>query len=340
VLKDQEGVTDWTTPGAFEVSPDLFRIPLPLPTDGLRAVNVYALLSDEGVGLIDSGWAIPEAGEQLAQSLALIGRHPSDIRRILVTHVHRDHYTQGILLRREFGSHLALGADEKTSLDNIMGPTSGMGLARLDELRRDGAQEIVDAARSVFEHETRHSVWEAPDEWLRPGPVQLSGRALEAVHTPGHTAGHLVFHDAERSQLFCGDHVLPTITPSIGFEGTRTANPLGDFLASLAAVRAMPDARLLPAHGAVTDSVHARVDELIAHHGVRLDASEAAVRAGASTAYEVAKVLPWTRRLRKFSELDAYNQMLAVNETATHLKLLVSQGRCTMTTVDDVRRYA
>jgi hypothetical protein len=33
---------DWTEPGLFTVAPGVHRIPLPLPNDGLRAVNVYA----------------------------------------------------------------------------------------------------------------------------------------------------------------------------------------------------------------------------------------------------------------------------------------------------------
>ena len=81
-----------------------------------------------------------------------------------------------------------------------------------------------------------------------------------------------MFLDARAGALFAGDHVLPHITPSIGLEPQRTAMPLGDYLASLALVRSMPDTILLPAHGPVAPSVHARVDELLAHHEARLTA--------------------------------------------------------------------
>jgi len=66
--------------------------------------------------------------------------------------------------------------------------------------------------------------------------------------------------------LFASDHVLPTITPSIGFTAPPPVDPLGDFMASLTKVRSLPDLRLLPAHGRVAPSSHARVDELLAHH--------------------------------------------------------------------------
>ena len=141
--------------------------------------------------------------------------------------------------------------------------------------------------------------------------------------------------------LFAGDHVLPTITPSIGFEPTSPPDPLGDFLGSLATLRALPDATLLPAHGPVVPSVHRRIDELVEHHGRRLDLTEAAVHRGAATAYEVAGLLRWTRRERRFADLDPFNQMLAVGETDAHLRLLAAQGRVVRQAGDDgVNRFA
>ena len=112
-----------------------------------------------------------------------------------------------------------------------------------------------------------------------------------------------------------GDHVLPHITPSIGFEPEPGDLPLGDFLQSLAIVRAMPDMRLLPAHGPVTDSSHRRVDELVQHHDDRLAECHRAAVSGLDTAAAVAAELPWTRRRRTYASLDPFNQMLATIET-------------------------
>ena len=61
--------THWTEPGAWTVAPGVHRIPLPLPMDGLRAVNVYVLETDDGLTLIDGGWAIDVSRTQLEQSL-------------------------------------------------------------------------------------------------------------------------------------------------------------------------------------------------------------------------------------------------------------------------------
>ena len=81
------------------------------------------------------------------------------------------------------------------------------------------------------------------------------------------------------------------------------------------------------------------MDELIAHHGARLDETEAAILGGAQTAYEVAARLRWTRRERALDDLDPFNQMLAITETAAHLQLLAAQGRVTRQEADGLRYY-
>jgi glyoxylase-like metal-dependent hydrolase (beta-lactamase superfamily II) len=148
-----------------------------------------------------------------------------------------------------------------------------------------------------------------------------------------------VFTDDADGVLFAGDHVLPHITPSIALEPVDATLPLGDYLTSLAALRTRPDMWLLPAHGPVTGSVHARIDELLVHHDTRLDATAAAIAAGTSTAYETARSLRWTRRGRSFAELDEFNQMLAVSETLAHLDLLVARGRLERTGMSTGLRY-
>lgn len=325
------GGSEWTEPGCFEVAPGVHRMPLPLPNDGLRAVNVYALVEGDDLVLVDGGWAVPDAREALVASLGLLGCGLGDIRRFLVTHLHRDHYSQAIAVRRELGTRVSLGIGEKPSLEELRRADRAPLEPRLAQLRAYGAAELVDKlVAAVGAAPVDYSQWDPPDDWLREAEVGLAGgRRLEVIETPGHTRGHVVFADRASGICFAGDHVLPTITPSIGFEPVMSPDPLGDFLGSLAKLRAMPDARLLPAHGPVAPSVHARIDELVEHHGRRLDRIEAAVAAGADTVHEVAGTLRWTRRERQLADLDLFNQMLAVAETGAHLTLLVAQGRAT-----------
>ena len=146
-----------------------------------------------------------------------------------------------------------------------------------------------------------------------------------------------MFFDRQAQALFAGDHVLPQITPSIGLEpgADPTRLPLAEFMNSLSLMLSLPDALLLPAHGPVAPSVHARVDELLAFHERRLTECAAAVETGASTALQVAEILRWTRRERKLSELDQFNTVLAINETMAHLDVLQARGWLTSSTDTD-----
>jgi glyoxylase-like metal-dependent hydrolase (beta-lactamase superfamily II) len=357
----------WIGEGAHPVAPGVYRIPLPLPTDGLRAVNVYAIEADHGLVLIDSGWALARARDQLERSLAAIGAGLPDVRKFLVTHLHRDHYTQAIEVRRLFGTPVALGAQEKHSINRLLGPEYRPLGAQLRMLAVAGAQHVAaelmagtpsspagDRSVALPGHPgllpgntfAAAMGYEAPDEWIAAGQeFDLGARTLTAIPTPGHTRGHVVFADMTAGLLFAGDHVLPHITPSIAFEESPPELPLRDYLRSLAVVRELPDMVLLPAHGPVSDSTHARVDELAQHHAGRL-AQMAEVltggehRAHGYSGYEVALAVPWTSRQRKLSDLDPLNQMLAIGETVYHLDLLVTQSAAVSRTGDDgVRRY-
>ncbi|MEQ3553963.1 MBL fold metallo-hydrolase [Pseudonocardia nematodicida] len=331
-VTDDDPDGDWTAPGVFRCAPGVHRIPLPLPSDGLRAVNVYAIADRDGWTLIDSGWAIEEARELLEKALAALGSGFGDVRRFLVTHAHRDHYTLASILRREYGTRVLLGAGEKANLDAVLARQRSEG----SRLLRCGAAGLV---AEIGAHPWPKPVpeeWEAPDEWVVDRAVigiddPAGTRSLTAVETPGHTRGHLVFADDAHGLLFAGDHVLPRITPSIGLQPAPVASPLGQFLDSLRLVRGLPDADLLPAHGAIGGRVHARVDELLGHHDVRLAQCRDAVVAGGHTAQDVAEALRWTRRLHRLDEMDLFNRMLAVLETGAHLDVLVDRGELNRT---------
>lgn len=329
----------WAEPGAYRVGDGVYRIPLPLPSDALRAVNVYVIETPTGLTCIDGGWAIAAARDRLGESMAQVGLHPRDITSFLVTHAHRDHYTQAVTLRAEFGRAVVhLGIGELPSLRKVQGRGDGLGIEQ--RLRLAGSPHLADAWSRHDGGDLDMDHWRDPDRWIDGDQdIALGDRVLRAVETPGHTAGHLVFADHAAGLLFAGDHVLPTITPSIGFESVGRPSPLADFLASLAKVRAMPDLRLLPAHGDVHMRTHERVEELLAHHEERLAQTHAAVAGGATTSHEVADELGWTRRAWRLRDLDGLNQGLAVMETMAHLDVLTARGQVVREVSDGVARY-
>jgi glyoxylase-like metal-dependent hydrolase (beta-lactamase superfamily II) len=318
----------WADEGAWNVAPGIHRIPLPLPSDVLKAVNVYVVESDEGLTLVDGGWAIDVARDVLERSLRQLGAGFADIQRFLVTHVHRDHYSMAALLGEQYGADVALGADEKATLDLLNDherPRTATPF--FASLVLAGAAELAMQWNQAETAVPEQTVWRYPNTWFEGDhEIQIGMRTLDAVHTPGHTAGHYVFADRSAKLLFAGDHILPTITPSIGFTMPPAPNPLGDFMASLTKVRALPDLRVLPAHGPVAPSTHDRVDELLSHHENRLAAILAVLANRSMTAFQVAQELAWTRHKRSFDELDLFNKGLAAMETKAHLELLAARG--------------
>lgn len=319
----------WADEGAWLVAPGVHRIPLPLPSDTLKAVNVYVLETGSGLTLVDGGWAVEIARDVLMRSLRQIGAGLSDIRRFLVTHVHRDHYSMAAILGTEFGAEVALGAEEKPTLD-LLAEHDPRSSPFIPSLVSAGASELAALWDQDHDVVKDTAVWRHPDVWMQGDhTISLGLRTLNAVHTPGHTAGHFVFADHSSKLLFAGDHVLPTITPSLGFTMPPAPNPLRDFMESLIKVRALPDMRLLPAHGPVTPSSHARIDELLVHHEDRLAETLNALGLHTRTAFDVAHDLGWTRHERSIDELDQFNQGLAAMETKAHLELLVALGLVT-----------
>lgn len=329
----------WSEPGLEEVAEGVHRIPLPLPSDALAAVNVYLLLDSDGRPmLIDGGWHVREAEFELERALKSRGFVPAEIGHCLVTHHHRDHYSLALQLRRESGVSVHLGEGERGNLEAARSAELTFGTHRRRVLRCGAHPLLRDDGRVILEDEENPEDYEEPDVWVPDGKVYgiEAGRSLRTVATPGHTVGHVVFIDDARRVMFSGDHLLPHITPSVGLEPAAVELPLGQYLRSLAAVLEEEDMAMLPAHGPAGGSTHERATQLLEHHEQRLTNTEAAVRAGAVTAYEAASRLTWSRREHAFNDLSPFNQLLASIETLAHLDVLVAQKRLSTSGQDGV----
>src|SRR5579864_9237824 len=133
----------WIEPGVEDLGGGVHRMPLPL--DGLKAVNVYAITDPGGVDLIDAGIALVPARERLAAGLRQIGYELGDVRNFFVTHIHIDHYSLAVELRRTFRSVISLGEQERANLIATREMVNGHGnrFFGVDGLRRLGALELI-----------------------------------------------------------------------------------------------------------------------------------------------------------------------------------------------------
>jgi glyoxylase-like metal-dependent hydrolase (beta-lactamase superfamily II) len=166
-----------------------------------------------------------------------------------------------------------------------------------------------------------------PDRLIEDGDLPLAPHVpLRAVWTPGHTAGHLCFHDEAAGLLFSGDHVLPRISPNIALMDVPGGelDPLSDFLTSLETVGKLSVDEVLPAHEYRFAGLEQRVRQLRAHHEVRLAelATHVAEHPDATT-YELATLLTWSRPWDQIGEM----RRAAIGETLAHLAVLMRRGR-------------
>ncbi len=333
-------VRAWTRPEVEMLSEGGWRIPLPLPIDGLTTGNCYLFAEGDDVVLVDPGWASPDTDAALAGHLRMIGRDASEISRIVVTHTHMDHYGQAMLLRERHGIPVEAGEGERPSVESYRRGQFYYP-EQVERLRQAGDAALADTMleQRGDQHESAFPSGQ-PSGWLSDAQrIPLGDRELIAYATPGHTRGHTVFADPERSLLITGDHILPRITPSVGLEYRPEQFPLRSFLSSLARVRELPDGAMLPAHGNVGQSVHERIDELLAHHEGRFQAVLAGMDRGASTAAEVAASLTWTSREQPLDSLAPMHRMTAVLEVAAHLHVLEQRGAVVASTEGGVEHF-
>jgi glyoxylase-like metal-dependent hydrolase (beta-lactamase superfamily II) len=315
-------------PPVEQVRPDVWSIPVPIPHNPLRYVSVYALaLSGGGLGLIDTGWDSEEGWAALTAGLAGLGGSVDDVRGVLVTHMHFDHIGLADRVRATSGAWVAL---HPADAEHIASPRYRDALAAvasevefLVSLGADREEAIADVGPSeAFEPFTRMAI---PDRLLQDGDVaDLPGWSLRAVHTPGHTPGHLCFAEERTGLLFSGDHVLPRISPNISTTVDGAPDPLRDFLTSLAKAGELTAEEVLPAHEWRFSGLAQRTADLARHHERRMAELLGAVRDHPhSTPWQLAAYLTWSR---PWDQYEQRMRIFAVTETDAHLRLLSSRG--------------
>lgn len=294
----------------------ILQIRLPMTGNPLRYINGYVLEDDDGLTLIDAGWKADDVLAALHAGLADHGYAFTDIRRLLITHCHFDHYGLAATLRRAgLGELVMHRLDWALARDHLSDPIA-IDKAADAWIARNGLR--VDAS---LDEELMHNRTE-----LAPPTRELDGGErigrLRALWTPGHTPGHLCFIDERSGAMFTGDHILDPVTPHVGIWRDMHADPLGDYIASLELAGATGASYVFPAHGEPFADLERRVAELLAHEAQREAQVTAALDGVTRSAADIARALPWTRRNRAFSELGPAHQQFAVAETLAHLERL------------------
>jgi glyoxylase-like metal-dependent hydrolase (beta-lactamase superfamily II) len=314
-------------PPVEQVRPGLWSVPVPIPNNPLRYVLVYLFELDDGVALVDAGWNTDDAWQALNDGLGEAGGSMSDVRAVVVTHIHPDHYGLAGRVREASGAWVGLHPADAALLQGRYVETDELVERMGQLLTLSGVPEDKrpDLAHASMEIRSLVSMAE-PDILLEDDQkLELSGWDLRTIWTPGHSPGHICLYSDHHRLLLSGDHVLPRITPNISFHSQQDPNPLGDYLESLARMRYLDPDEVLPAHEYRFADLGARLDQLLGHHEARLEAIEAvlATNPGVS-AWDLTLSLEWSRT---WEEIPSFMQRAANGETLAHLVLLEARGR-------------
>ena len=259
-------------------------------------------------GLDEAGFAVP------------------DVYGVLVTHVHPDHHGLSARVRAASGAWLAMHPADAAIVSMRRNTEDAWLLQTAAVMLSAGAteEELASLPDLAALHAVRGDPPALPTRLFGDGDwVDVPGWSVRAVWTPGHSPGHTCFVVSE-SMLLAGDHVLPRISPHIGlYDEASDADPLGDYLASLAKVAALPVSAVLPAHVHRFSGLPARVASLVAHHEERLAAIVASLRDGPLTAWEITAAMPWNRA---WADIVPFMKRVALGEGVAHLRHLERRG--------------
>lgn len=210
-------------------------------------VNWTLVADDDGVLLIDAGY--PGQRDEVLDSVRQLGFGPDDIKAILLTHAHVDHFGTAIWLAKSHGTQVYCHADE-------------VGHARREYLEQASPAAVVRQAwrpswlkwalaisrNGAFDHSGIASA----QAFNTDVAATLPG-APTAIPTPGHTGGHCSY--LVDGVLVSGD-ALVTGHPTSPRRGPQLLHPVFNHdeqacLRSLGALALLDAEVLLPGHGDV-----------------------------------------------------------------------------------------
>ena len=297
--------------------------------------HVHLVLGLDVPILIDAGSGLGNCNADLVERFASVQADFSekvslkDVRRVLVTHGHMDHFGGVQFVTEQSGAAVGIHVLDKRVLTNyeervlIASKSLREFLARAGVSGADGG-EMMDMYMIGKGFYRSIAVEHLLDE-----SVEMLG-CMRFIHVPGHCGGQvcILMDDI----LFAADHVLARITPHQSPESITRHVGLGHYLDSLRKVRDLPGVRVsLGGHEVPVTNLAERVDEIRQAHHKRLE-RVLNICVEPQTIKSVAAAL--------FGPLQGYNALLGLEEAGAHVEYLYQRAELGVANLEQVQREA
>ncbi len=309
----------------------VYQIKTPSPGDGSWQTNAYLVEGGDGHILIDTGWDSQEALWALQEGIKGANVKLRDIKKVVVTHIHPDHYGLSAKIKQICGAEVAIHRIDAGLIFSRYKDFDDLLQQMGELLRQNGVPEDeLSQLREASLWMNKYVTTDEPEEQLEDGDtISNDSFEFEVLWTPGHSPGHLCLYERERKFIISGDHVLYDTTPHVSVNPHSGDNPLGDYVSSLKKLARLRVNFVLPGHGPVFNALGLRIDQILQHHENRKRDILKSLSNGLKTAYGVARDIRWTAAKGgiAFQDLAIWDRRMAVTETLAHLKHLMEEDR-------------
>jgi glyoxylase-like metal-dependent hydrolase (beta-lactamase superfamily II) len=272
------------------VVPGVWRLRLPLPWPGVPHVNAFAVSApgDDGIVLFDTGMATDGGMRQLELALAQAGFAVEDVRLVVCTHSHTDHYGLAGPIVDRAGCELWMHPAWEHVRAMVEDPDATLD-RRIEVARQSGVPpaglELYEKSRRGVDPGIARLV--EPDRELVPGvEVETELGSWHVHETPGHAPSHVTLHQPERRMLITGDHLLGRI--SLFFDYGHSPDPVAEFIGGLDTVEQLDAGLTLAGHGRPFRDPAAKIAANRAELAEQLERVRDALSEGPRTGFEVA----------------------------------------------------
>ncbi|HEY8449112.1 MAG TPA: MBL fold metallo-hydrolase [Bacillota bacterium] len=296
----------------------IFLIEIPIPTP-LRSVNCYLARGRDGWTIVDTGFHTEETELAWHTAFRELGVRPAEVKQIVVTHHHGDHYGAAGWLQQQTGAVVLILDRELPRARRIWEDDYPPRVSAF-MLSHGMPADIANTLAEEYERARRRALPHAQLTPVREGErITIGDRAFEVIWAPGHSDGLMVLWNVEERLLIADDMILGEISPNISLWPGGAPDPLAHYLASLDKVSRLPARLTLTGHREPVHDLARRSRELREHHAHRLAETRRFTGARA-TGWEVAC------RLFQHALNSVSNMRFALTETVAHLEHLCGRG--------------